>query len=157
MGNAAAGGGVRSDRIVQAEQMSEAEMGTDKVYRNLMIVTAAVAVVLAVLYGLATGMIYLVLGIDAAGIGATTDFVARRAAVLFFGFAVVLWSLRDLPPSWLRRGICQTAWLTLAAMAVLGAAEALRGFASPMIWSVVVFELVLAGGYFALWRHERNA
>jgi len=69
----------------------------------------------------------------------TGSFIARRAAMLFLGLAVISWQVKSAPPSSFRNGFSLGIGLSMAAMAGIGIFEFLRGFAQwPILLAVMV-------------------
>jgi len=118
-------------------------------FRFMAIASAIIAAVLTLVYGLMPGQVYAIFSIDDGGPAA--EFISRRAAVLFLGYAVLLWALRNAPPSAERRAVCLAAAVMTGVLALLGTAEVLRGFAGPLTWSVIVLEFALMAGFARLW------
>lgn len=76
-------------------------------------------------------------------------FIARRAAMLFLGLAVLCWLSRSAAPSHLRGALALSLSVMMAALASLGIVEVLRGVAGPGIWFANLTELAFA---VAFWR-----
>lgn len=74
----------------------------------------------------------------------TADLIARRASMLFLGFAVVGWSARNAPPSPLRSGFSLGIVVMMAGLACTGTYEFLRGFANWPILLAVATECAFA-------------
>ena len=72
-------------------------------------------------------------------------FTGRRAAPLFAGFAVLFWCARNAEPSPLRHGICWTAIVTFALIAMTGIFAFATGIASFSILVAAICELLIAG------------
>ena len=118
-------------------------------FKFMATVTAIIAASLALMYGLFPGMVYWILGVpDGGEVG---DFISRRAATLFLGFAVLLWSVRGEPQSTMRGSLCLAVAVLTGAIAALGLYELLRGFSGGLHWGVVVLELALMAGFGRLW------
>ena len=71
--------------------------------------------------------------------------------MLFLGFALIAWLTRNTEPSDARQAICLSFSISLAALALLGLFELLKGSAGLGIVIAVATELVLAFLYFKLW------
>ncbi len=81
------------------------------------------------------------------------DFLARRAAPMFAGLAVMLWLLRDLPVGSARDGFCYglaTLWFGIAATGVY---EFSMGQAGATIL-IAAFAEVIVGAVFLLVRRR---
>ena len=74
----------------------------------------------------------------------TAELLARRAAMLFLGFAVISWSARNAPPSPLRSGISLGVVAAMVGLACTGIYEFSRDFASWSILLAVVGECAFA-------------
>ena len=72
--------------------------------------------------------------------------LARRAAALFAGIAVMLFLLRDVAPSPARHAVTTGLALACAGLALLGVAEFVAGHAGAGILLAVVVEAALAIG-----------
>ena len=77
--------------------------------------------------------------------------IARRASVLMLGFAVLLFLVRDVPPSPARRSIAAAVAVTFAGLAILGSYEIFRGAMKSSVWRVVATEVAFAASFVTLW------
>lgn len=77
------------------------------------------------------------------------DFLARRAAMLFLGIAILSFLARDAPASILRNAIAIAFAVMLLGLAATGLYEYARGYAGPGIWIAIVTEVAFA---VAFWR-----
>ncbi len=82
-------------------------------------------------------------------------FIARRAAMLFLGIAVVAWVGRDAPHSASRQALCIGLTVAMLALVALGTAELIRGFAGVGILLAIITEALLAGLYLRLYLINR--
>ena len=71
-------------------------------------------------------------------------FMARRAAPMFVGLAVLLWLVRDLPKGTARDAICSAMAVIFAGIACTGIYEYLVGVAAAPILLAAVAELGIA-------------
>jgi len=83
-------------------------------------------------------------------------FIARRAAMLFLGLAVITWTGRHASHSSLRQSVCAGLSTTMFALALLGVCEFIRGLAGPGILLAVIGELFLGGLYINIWLKKRK-
>ena len=83
-------------------------------------------------------------------------FIARRAAMLFLGIAVVAWVGRDAAHSASRQALCIGLTVAMLALVVLGTAELIRGFAGVGILLAVFTEALLGGLYLRLYLGNRD-
>ncbi|WP_322893753.1 MULTISPECIES: hypothetical protein [unclassified Yoonia] len=81
------------------------------------------------------------------------DFVARRAAPVFVGLAVILWMLRDLPVGTARDGICIGMIVLWLGIAVTGVFEFASGQAGAAILIASAAEVL---GALAFWVARRR-
>ncbi len=115
----------------------------------------------AVLTALAFVALFVILLVNSAGyIGtyglapdAGADFMARRAAPMFIGLAVLLWWLRDLPAGTARDGVCFGMAALWCGIAVTGLYEFVRGQAGFAIVIAAAAELLAAAAF--LWVRKR--
>lgn len=77
-------------------------------------------------------------------------FLSRRAAVLFLGYAIIMWLVKDTEDSSLRKAICLGWGVALSALAVLGIFEFIRGFVGPGIFLAVFVESFLGVSFLRL-------
>lgn len=79
-------------------------------------------------------------------------FVARRAAPMFAGLAVLLWLVRDLPKGTARDAICSAMAVMWTGIACTGMYEYVAGVATaPILWAAVA-ELGIALAFLVLRR-----
>lgn len=79
-------------------------------------------------------------------------FISRRAAMLFFGFAVISWLGREASHSSMRQAVILGMAATMATMALTGLYEFARGYAGAGILLAVMAELAFAVAYGSLWK-----
>ena len=83
-------------------------------------------------------------------------FIARRAAMLFLGIAVLCWLGRGAPNSPLRQSVCMGLAVAMLGLACLGAFEYLRGFAGAGIGLAVITEAIIGAAYLKIWFANRG-
>lgn len=117
--------------------------------RILCILTALFCLILFILL-LTNGGIY----VETYGVAADggARFVARRAAPMFAGLAVLLWLVRDLPKGTLRDAVCSAMAVMWAGIACTGIYEYFMGVAAATILLAAVAELGIALGFMILRR-----
>ncbi len=86
----------------------------------------------------------------------SADALAKRAAMLFLGLAVLCFGARKSALPELRRLVALSVGVAMAAMAVLGLYELARGVVGPGILLAVGAELALAGLYLMQWLANRR-
>ncbi len=106
-------------------------------FRTLSIVSAAVSGALFLTLLFVPGLVFWLFQIPASDSAA---FLARRAAVLFLGFGVIVWRIRDADASPAIQAICVGWGVAMLALAVLGSMEFVRGFAGVGIFAAVAIE-----------------
>lgn len=80
------------------------------------------------------------------------DFLARRAALLFLGLTVLCFLARNSQHHEVQRIVSVSMCVSMGAMAMLGAYEALRGYAGPGIWGAIFVEVCVSALFFRAWR-----
>lgn len=86
---------------------------------------------------------------------ASADFLARRAAMLMLGFAVLAFLGRKVSDSMARQVMAIAISINMAGFAVMGLVEFGRGFANTGILTAVIIESILAVSYFLFWLAAR--
>ncbi len=84
-------------------------------------------------------------------------FIARRAAMLFVGIAILSWLGRHAGHSLLRQAVCIGLGVSMLGLAILGTIEYLRGYASMGIGLAVLAEIVLGVSYLRVWFVNRES
>ena len=87
----------------------------------------------------------------------SADFLARRAAMLMLGFAVLVFFGRKVSDSMARQVMAIAISINMAGFAVMGLVEFGRGFANNGILTAVIIESILAVSYFLFWLAARRA
>jgi O-antigen/teichoic acid export membrane protein len=90
------------------------------------------------------GLVYLLFGIER---HLTADLLARRAAMLFLGLAVLSYLGRNAPSSGLRRAVSIAMATAMAGLMCSGMYEYFSGTAGIGIWSAIGGEAVFLGLY----------
>lgn len=106
--------------------------------------------VLFVLLLLAPGVIFWLFGVPQSE---TADLIARRAAMLFLGLAVISWNAHSAPPS---IGFSLGIVVAMLGLASAGSYEFLRGFAEWPILLAVIVEVSVAGLFLKYTRHRKS-
>lgn len=108
-------------------------------FRIAAVITSVIFVALCVIL-LVAGRAYVTTYGVAPSEGAT--FLARRAAPLFAGLAVMLWLLRDLPVGTARDGLCYGLAVIWFGIAATGVYEFSTGQAGPAILIAAAAEVI---------------
>ncbi len=116
-------------------------------FKTLSIVSAAIAGALFLTLLFVPGLVFWLFQIPASDSAA---FLARRAAVLFLGFGLIMWRIRDSETSPTIQAICFGWGLSMAGLAMLGTVEFLRGFAGGGIFAAIAIETFLGVSYLRL-------
>lgn len=75
-------------------------------------------------------------------------FAGRRSACLFVGLALIMISLRNMPPSEMRANVCRSVAFCFALIAVLGLWELhVNHMAKVDIWGPILVELVFSSAF----------
>ncbi len=112
-------------------------------YRHLGLATGALTLVLFVVLMVAPGWVALLFEFEG---NAASEFLSRRAAMLFLAYAAIVVSARNAKPSSARQAILLGNMGSMGGLALLGAVEFARGYAGPGIVAAVLGETA-----FALW------
>ena len=83
-------------------------------------------------------------------------FIARRAAMLFIGFSLLLFLECNRPSSPSRRSLCISISCFMLLLALLGIYEYLRDYAGQGIMLAVAIELCISAAYLKLWNDDRS-
>jgi hypothetical protein len=111
-------------------------------FRTLAVTTSALCIALSASWLLGPNIWLELWGVS--GYTGAAGLVARRAAALFLGFAVLLFEARELPPSAGRRAIALGFATACGALALLGTAELVVGHAQSGIMLPILTEFTLA-------------
>lgn len=120
-------------------------------YRAMCLIATTIAVVLFLVLALMPGVIYWLFEIPA---HETANFLGRRAAMMFAGFAVLgfLGGTARSPET--RLIVALSIGVAMFALGLLGLYEFARGFAGPGILIAVVIEFAICIGFLWAIRHE---
>lgn len=124
--------------------------------RALFVITAALLTLIGVSWLVVPETMFALWGAQG---DAVAIYIGRRYAVLFFGYAAILWLSRNAPASPARDAILAGSAVVCAAMALVSLSGALTGTVGPAIWMAVLIETTLAAafGYFYLATRRRTA
>ncbi len=113
-------------------------------YRTVATYAAALSFALCAALVFMPGVIHWFFGIEA---HASSNFMARRAAMLFLGYGLLCYLSRNAPHTPLRDMICLSMSGMMAGVALMGLYEFWRGFAGVGILLAVAVELGFAYGF----------
>jgi hypothetical protein len=122
-------------------------------YRILALCTSAICFALAATWLLVPGLLLSLWNVQTSP---AAELVARRGAVLFFGFAIMFFSSRNTEPSVTRLSLVRGFAVGCLALACLGIFEFVLGHAGVGIFLAVVVELLLAVLFFVLAHRDVN-
>ena len=108
-------------------------------YKMVSIAASALYVALFACLLIAPNLIYWLFGISG---DATADLLAKRAAMLFLGLAVLAFLGRNAPPSHLRQAVSAGMAAALAGLMLTGMYEFFVGTAGGGIWVAIGGEAV---------------
>ena len=83
-------------------------------------------------------------------------FISRRAAILFLGYAILSYLIRNAQHSDARQAVTLGICASMLSLALLGIFELFRGFAGIGIILAVLAEVFIAGSYFSIWFSHRQ-
>lgn len=121
-------------------------------YRPFALAVAALTAVLAGTLFFVPDTIVVSFGLEPT---VSASFLARRAAVLFLGFAVLAVASLD-PRGPAPRPFLACVAVSMLGLAILGTAEFLRGVASAGIGPAIVTEIIVGGGAVILLMLDRR-
>ena len=113
-------------------------------FRTMSIFTAALCLVLALVWGLMPDWLLAIWGIE---FSSTAGFVARRSAVIFAALGLIFFWVRNEPPSVTRNALSSGFMVGCFGLAALGFSEWLNGHTGPGILLAVLAELALGLGF----------
>jgi len=113
-------------------------------FRTMSIFTAALCLVLALVWGLMPDWLLAIWGIE---FSSTAGFVARRSAVMFAALGLIFFWIRNQPPSVTRNALGSGFMVGCFGLAALGFSEWLNGHTGPGILLAVLAELALGLGF----------
>ncbi len=87
----------------------------------------------------------------------SAEFLARRAAMLMLGFAVLAFFGKKMYHSPARQVMALAISVNMAGFALMGLFEFWRGFANTGILTAVTIESILAASYFLFWLTAKRA
>ncbi|GGY83128.1 hypothetical protein GCM10011613_29990 [Cellvibrio zantedeschiae] len=122
-------------------------------FKALSIFTAALALILFLSLLFVPEPIFFIFQLTETG---SAFFIARRAAMLFLGIAILSWLGRAQPHSQSRQSICMGLGVMMLGLACLGLFEYLRGFAGPGIGLAVITEAIIGVAYLKIWFVHRQ-
>jgi len=123
-------------------------------FKMVSVITSVITLSLCLVLLLIPELIFMLFDIDE---NSSAFFIGRRAAMLFLGISVFTWSGRNAAHSESRQAVCLGLTISMLALALLGTAEYLRGFAGIGISLAIITEATLALLYFKIWFSYKNA
>jgi hypothetical protein len=120
-------------------------------FKSVMIATVVLCSALSVVLLCAPSVIFFLFQIEPHD---SAVFIARRAAVMFFGMATMCFYARDIKDPVAQRAIALGYGAMMVGLAVLGGFELARGTAGPGILLAIAAELLFAALYLRLVRSQ---
>ncbi|MGC1494613.1 MAG: hypothetical protein WA790_02305 [Sulfitobacter sp.] len=117
-------------------------------YHDLSITASIIAAALFLCLLLVPGLIHWLFAIPS---DPATDFMSRRAGVLFLGLSIITFQARHAPQNPLRRGISLGIATLMGGLALLGTFEFFRGQTGIGIWLAIVTEAAFFALYTRFW------
>ncbi|MBL4805743.1 MAG: hypothetical protein JKY31_00455 [Rhodobacteraceae bacterium] len=117
-------------------------------YRVVSLAASVVCLLLCLILLLLPDVIYWLFNITGAEV---SDFLARRAAMLFLGFAVLCFLGRNAEDSEMRRTVSVAMAIAMAGLAATGIFEFMRGYVGIGIWLAIVVEVAFAVLFGRFW------
>ncbi|GLQ18726.1 hypothetical protein [Maritalea porphyrae] len=118
-------------------------------FRTLCLLTAALSISLFAILLLYPPLIYSIFAIPA---HESADLLARRAAMLFLGVAVLSWNFRGANAPQTQRAFSLGTIVMMLGLASVGIFELARGFAGFGILFAIITELAIAAAFVKLLR-----
>ncbi len=81
--------------------------------------------------------------------GESLYFLARRASTLMLGFSVLLFLVRNTPPSVVRQAIAFSIGVNMTGFALSGSLGLIGGLVNMSIVNAIVIEVLVAAIYFS--------
>ncbi|TPG76271.1 hypothetical protein [Pseudomonas arsenicoxydans] len=113
-------------------------------FRTLSMFTAALCLVLALVWGLMPDWLLAIWGLE---YSSATGVVSRRIAVVFVALGLIFYWVRNEPPSVIRSALSSGFMVGCFGLAALGFGEWLNGHTGPGILLAVLVELALGLGF----------
>ncbi|HEX8405672.1 MAG TPA: hypothetical protein VF670_13715 [Duganella sp.] len=120
-------------------------------FRVLAIVSALTFFVLALVWLFAPGLLLTDWGVQ---VTSGVELVSRRAAALFAGLGVMLFSARNATPSPARSALIQGLMVAMAMLSVLGVYEWQAGHAGVRILAAVAVEVAMLLALAYVWKTQ---
>lgn len=118
-------------------------------FKTLCMITAALSISLFAILLLYPPLIYSIFAIPG---HESADLLARRAAMLFLGVAVLSWNSKGANAAQTQRAFALGTIVMMTGLAAVGLFELARGFAGLGILFAIVTELAIAAGFANLLR-----
>jgi hypothetical protein len=112
--------------------------------KTLFSIAAGLTLLLGIVWLFLPGVMLSSWGVQADDV---TVYMSRRYGGLFFGYAATLWLARASEPSRARTAILTGGAVVTTVMAVVSLVGVMTGVVGPVVWSAVVIEALLAGGF----------
>jgi hypothetical protein len=117
-------------------------------YKNISVAASILYLVLFLVLLMNPNLVFWIFDIEPSE---AARFISRRASFLFFGLAIISWLGREAEHSTLRQAVAMGMSTMMAALAVLGLFEFLRGYAGAGILLAISAEIFFAVAYMKIW------
>ncbi len=122
-------------------------------FKSLSIITSVLSITLFLFLIIIPEPIFILFDVEG---NKSAYFVSRRAAMLFAGYSVISYFLRNIQPSDIRQVISLGFAVSMFGLSVLGIFEFIRGFVGVGIFFAVSVELFLGASYVTIWLSDRK-
>ncbi len=122
-------------------------------FRFINLAASVVCAILGVVLIFLPDLIYFIFSLTGDAVG---DFLAKRAGMLFFGFATLLYLSRNTQDLNARSAISWGLVVAMGGLAMLGAYEYFRGYVGVGIWLAIVTEISFVIGYIYVLRSDQR-
>jgi hypothetical protein len=140
-----------SPRFEPRQRPQEAALNSFLAFPGIARLGAFIALLLFITFAFIPVLPFTMIGVDMVP---EALLMARRMSALFLGISLILWLSRDAEDSPLRRSLSAALSASMAALALFGLWDFLRGSVGFGIWIAVTVETFFAA---ALGFHARNA
>ncbi len=122
-------------------------------FRTVTMMATALCLTLCILLCFAPTLIYRLFELNGSP---TSDLLAKRAAMLFLGYTVLLFASRDIRAEETIKVISLTMCVTFAGLIGVGCFEYFTGTAGPGIWLAIGGEFFFIILFVAAWLNRKN-
>jgi len=121
-------------------------------FKDLSLIMSVIAILLFAVLLLAPNLIFILFAVEG---NESAYFLARRAALLFLGYALISFAARNAQASAARQAISVGIAVAMLSLAVLGLVELSRGYAGIGILLAISAELFIGLSYLFIWNKNQ--